>query len=73
MTPKAPCLSGTEGLGQVTALVIGFVVECAVAFLLWSLRLEAVLAGVAAVMCGVAAYAWCGGFQREQRQFGRGV
>jgi len=68
MAPKAPYLARTEALGQVTALVIGLVVECAAALLLWSLHLETVLAGVASVMCGVAAYAWCGGFQREQRQ-----
>jgi hypothetical protein len=67
MTPKAPDRARSEALGQVTALVIGFVVECAAALLFWSLHVEALFAGVASVMCGVAAYAWCGGFQRDRR------
>jgi len=51
-----------------TSLVIGFVVEWAVALLLWSLQVEALAAGVTSLTCGVAAYAWCGGFQLDQRQ-----
>jgi hypothetical protein len=68
MALHAPYLARAEGLRHVTALLIGFVVECAVALLLWSLHMEALLAGVASVMCGVAAYAWCGGFQGDPRQ-----
>jgi hypothetical protein len=48
--------------------VIGFVVECAVALLLSSLHMKTVLAGVVSVTCGVAAYAWCGGFQQDLRR-----
>jgi len=48
--------------------VSGFVVECAVALLLSNLHIDAVLAGVVSVTCGVAAYAGCGGFQRNLRQ-----
>ena len=51
-----------------TSLVIGLVVECAVALLLRSLQVEALAAGVTSLTCGVAAYAWCGGFQQDQRQ-----
>jgi hypothetical protein len=69
MTAKAPYRVRIEGLRQVSALVIGLVVECATALLFWSLHVEAVLAGVASVVCGVAAYAWCGGFRRDQRHF----
>jgi hypothetical protein len=52
---------------QLTALVSGLVTECAVALLLWSLHWETLLAGVTALTCGLAVYAWCGGFHRDQR------
>jgi hypothetical protein len=67
MTRTTPGLAGTGSLGPVTALLIGFIVECAAALLFWSFRLEAGISGAASVMCGVAAYAGCGGFKRSQQ------